>query len=287
MAKCPYMNKMFIDKDHLLSDLEYTVLSNTQFKTDLPQNNIEMFLLKDPTNAPYLPFYMMYPDCIEEQCQIWDSVNGRCGNKVSDTIKEPSNENNNLLTMLEEVIGKKVNRDAGKSIVSYLNSIFGIEGEKDGSLLTYLQNIVGDSYEKSTAEGTGSSLLRELNHMHSAHWHPEEHKCEEIPVLCGTSVSGLGGFGTPYATVLIAEYMGRQDLDANDFIYGFHFMIEDSETKPLMLKAIEAAPEWIDPVIKISWESILEWSIDRENIIDPLIPYKPYNPNDPLHPIVP
>jgi len=152
-------------------------------------------------------------------CKLWDFDNARCGTQVTDIIKQPTTENSCLMIQLESTIGK--------------------------------------TSEKASAEGTGSSLLREVNHIHGAHWHPSSHECPEIPVSCGTSNNA---FSMPFATVLVAEYMGGQDLDDNDFIYGRDFMIADSYDKPLMLKPIESTPEWEDPPISIGWQELLNWS---------------------------
>lgn len=165
-------------------------------------------------------------------CELWDYTNGRCGLKVTELIKEPSTEEDNLMIMLEKIIGK--------------------------------------TSEKASAEGTGSSLLRELNHMHGAHWHPSQHTCPQIPVNCGQPTSGGASFGTPFATVLIAEFMSNQDLDSNGYIYGKDFMIEDSYDKPIMIKSIEQTPEWEDPSITIAWTDMLAWSLDPVNAPNPL-----------------
>jgi hypothetical protein len=65
-------------------------------------------------------------------------------------------------------------------------------------------------------------------------------------------------FGVSWASVLITEYIGNQDLDRNRFIYGKDFMIENNENKPKMLETIEQSPDWIDPMIKIDWKYFLD-----------------------------
>ena len=63
---------------------------------------------------------------------------------------------------------------------------------------------------------------------------------------------------TPFAPVLLAEFLSSQDLDKNGLVYGKDFMIDnDDPNKPLMLKAIENTPEWRDPESKVMWEEIL------------------------------
>jgi len=225
-------------------------------------------------------------------CKIWDFDNGRCGAKTADFIKQPSTEDKSLMSQLENTLGKTSERDTNNSIIEYFKSIVGQIVEKDGgrSLVAYLKNIVGNGLEKTSAERTGISLLRELNHMHGAHWHPSPHECHQIPVGCGHSNPGFATFGTPYATVLIAEYMSNQDLDDNDFIYGKEFMIADGYEKPLMLKPIEVTPEWEDPPIVIEWQPLLEWSLSRypKDEYYPLIPapdpLEPYRDNGTIPP---
>jgi hypothetical protein len=185
-------------------------------------------------------------------CELWDTVNIRCGAKVSDTIRDDGvNENTTLITMLEKVIGKESERDINNSIIQYLNNIVGIDGDK---------------------ESIGGSILTELNHMHTSHWHPKEHDYTELTLFSGGYASGgTGGGGSPFATTLIAEFVGNQYLDGNGKIYGKDFMITDSADKPKMLNSLELGPDWIDPAVSVIWSDILAWSLDRVNINDPLI----------------
>jgi len=212
-------------------------------------------------------------------CKVWDFDNERCGVKTADFIKQPLTEDKSLMSQLENTLGKTSERDTNNSIIEYFKGIIGqvIERDSGRSIIAYLQDILGNNMEKASAEGTGSSLLRELNHMHGAHWHPSAHDCAEIPIGCGTSNLGFATFGTPFATVLVAEYMGGQDLDDNGFVYGKEFMIADGYDKPLMLKPIEVTPEWEDPPIIIEWNPILAWSKTRHLPVpapDPLDPYR-------------
>lgn len=267
--KCPYMSKLIIDIGKFENDLlfknyiqgspitnsGFTVSNDNNYKTHLSEN-VELFNLIKSDNSVLEDVYMLYPECIRENCQLWDSINERCGTKVTDTIKDNLTEELNVMRYLENVIGRSSEKDVLHS------------------LLIYLQNILGNNDEKLSAEGTGSTLIRVLNHMHGAHWHPEEHLCPEIPVSCGQPAAGVGGFGTPYASVLIAEYMGFQDLDQNFFIYGHDFMVTDGPTKPGMLKAIEYGPEWVNPNIQVSWPAMLNWYETREDDQDPLLPYR-------------
>jgi len=216
---------------------------------------------------------MHYHDCIGSQCQIWDDVNNRCGAQVSDTIQ---NKNTNNLPLIDSLLGNPDNRNHD-SLINYLQNIIGIDSERDNnaSIIKYLQNVMGKEDEKDTIDGVdGSSLLRNINHVHSSHWHPHYHTCEEIPTKGGYP-SGHNNFSTPYATVLITEYMSSQDLDGNGFIYGKDFMISDSIDKPIMIKSVEMSPEWEDPDISVSWQSMLRWSKNaRDESMDPLDEYR-------------
>lgn len=203
---------------------------------------------------------------------MWDSVNTRCAMQVSDTIRQPDNETTSLIAMLEAVLGRESEKDAGNSLLVYLQDILGVNSEKDAgnSLLSFLQDILGVDAEKTAAEGIGSSLLKVLNHMHGAHWHQEDHRCDEIPVGCGSFTFGAGA---PYAAKLVNEYMAYEDLDDNGFIYGRDFKIKDSGDKPPMLFCIEDNPAWIDPPIEISWVELKTWSEDPTVNNDPLASY--------------
>jgi hypothetical protein len=70
-------------------------------------------------------------------------------------------------------------------------------------------------------------------------------------------------FETSYATVLITEYIGNQDLDKNGFIYGKDFIIKNNENKPKILETLELAPDWINPEIEIEWNELLNWALNN------------------------
>lgn len=217
MAKCPFMSRLIIDsREKLLTKAGdfYTVANSGAITTNFDlTKNIELFNTVTP--AYTADVYMLYHDCIEETCQLWDTVNSRCGARVSDTIRGASDEINTLITMLEAVIGKSSERDSANSIVSYL------------------MDILGQSSEKTAAEGTGSSLLKESNHIHGSHYHPREHLCATIPASCGGQASGFSG-NVPKAAALVAEYVGNEDLDGNGLIYGIDFYICDADLPPML-----------------------------------------------------
>ena len=198
-------------------------------------------------------------DCITVDCKLWDVTLENCGLLPAPTVESEEEEEGSiqdLIDYLEIVFGKSTELDTGKSLIRYLQKIVGMVGEldNDNSIVKYFQDIMGDSLEKSSAEGTGSSVLRELNHMHGSHLHRYNHVCSEIPSSCGDFG---GGYGTPFAGVLIAEFMGGEDLDNNGMIYGKDFMISDGEDKPPMLKAIEAGPDWVEPTNSMTWTQMM------------------------------
>jgi len=243
------------------TDFDDIVDKETLKTLDSEQNRILRDTFKDPLyNIPDTPANTIF------NCKCWNAANNRCGLTTIDVVPvtpEPQTEQNGeLIQYLREVLGREQERNENRSIVVYLKDIIGIASERDGgrSILEYIKNIIGNNPEKLSAEGTGSSLLRELNHMHGAHWHRSAHECPEIPVGCGGITGGGGTWGVAYAGVLISEFMGGQDLDNNGRIYGRDFVIADSDTKPVMLKSIESHPDWEEPALSIGWESILAWS---------------------------
>jgi len=167
-------------------------------------------------------------------CQVWDSTNERCGAKVSDTIKNDGiNENNTLITMLENVLGKQSEKDEGNS------------------LLKYLQDIIGKHEEKNEASN-GKTLLTLENHKHESHSHPTPHECSEIPVGCGRTSTG-----SSRSTILIGEFHGNEDLDNNGLVYGRDFKIEDDSEKPPVLRSIENSQDWIEPTTTMTWSDYM------------------------------
>lgn len=241
---------------------------NTETSTNVSNKGVMVSQIYNDMEEP-TGFGFIYHNCLGEKCQMYDTTNNRCSMQVSDTIRNPENETNSLIVMLEKVLGKVSEKDAGNSLLGYLQDILGKNGEKDTeqSLVVFLQNVLGNNNEKKAAEGQGSSLIKVANHIHGAHWHPEQHKCSEIPVGCGSYTFGAGA---PYAAKLVNEYMSYEDLDGNGFIYGKDFKVKNGDDKPPMLLAVEENPMWAEPKTQVSWASIKAWSDDPDNNPDPL-----------------
>jgi len=179
--------------------------------------------------------------CIEDECEIWDLTNERCGTKVSDTIiNRNNNEQDNLVTMLEKVVGKSSERD------------------QDHSLTVYLQDVLGKHENKEEA-AIGETLLTLFNHIHDSHHHKIAHFCPDIPVDCGDGVVGIG-----FATTLIGEFHHNQDLDGNDKIYGKDFKIKDDPEKPPILKTLEFTQTWVEPTETMTWGEYVEFAEGEE-----------------------
>jgi len=80
---------------------------------------------------------------------------------------------------------------------------------------------------------------------------------EEIRDLLQILVDGQGT-GSSNASKLINEFMSNQDMDDNGLIYGFDFMIDESDTDiPPVVKQIHDNPEWSDPVDVKTWTEYL------------------------------
>lgn len=81
----------------------------------------------------------------------------------------------------------------------------------------------------------------------------------------GTDPGGTDTGGTtskiPKATILVSEFYNNEDLDNNDKIYGYDFMISDDDNKPpkkpIILCIVEKSPYWTKPSVEISWESFV------------------------------
>ena len=255
--KCPFMSKMIIDGESKFSSKagDYYVESvpgimdcgKTNFDSD---KKLELYNITDGNDGhTVLDTYMLYHDCIEDKCQLWDDDNSRCGALVSNTIKQPTNEVGTLIQYFESVLGKPSERDASSSLVSYL------------------KNILGLSTEKNSAEGTGSSLLREVNHIHGAHYHCVKHDCPTIPTTCGIY---LNCQGNGPAGMLMNEFTSNADMDGNGKIYGIDFIIKDDENKPPNLIAIENNPEWVTPPTVVEWQDYADWFENPDIYPDPL-----------------
>lgn len=137
-----------------------------------------------------------------------------------------------ILPYFRNVIGEEEDLDMEKSLVSYLIKVIGREEESSLSLMAYME------------------------HMHHQHLHFLPH---DYDVFDKTLFGETGGVGSiPKASVLVNEFMGNEDLDGNDLIYGVHFKIGDDYSKPVILNGLEQHPLWPDPSHAVSWGGYLQ-----------------------------
>lgn len=164
-------------------------------------------------------------DGVTKDCEIWDSTNGKCGTKVTNSIADSSsNEQTVLLNMLETVVGKQSELDNSNSLISYLNNILGIDSEKDNgnSLLLYLSDVIGKHSDKTDA-AVGKNILTVDNHIHDSHFHGSSHKASDIPSGGGSRSLGFQS----YPHVLNEELNSGSDKDGNGLVYGTDFRLTD------------------------------------------------------------
>lgn len=102
-------------------------------------------------------------------------------------------------------------------------------------------------------------------HRHASHEHMLSHTCagskysDQYLNNCGTiaSVNTM-----PLASKLINEFLFNEDMDGNTKVYGYDFMISNSDPdKPIVLKSIESHADWLDPTCQITWDMYKEWLI--------------------------
>ena len=180
-------------------------------------------------------------DCVQNTtCQIWDDVNSRCGMLVSNTIIAPTDESNHLLANLEGVIGKLSQRDSGNTLVQYLKTILGVDGE------------------------SRESLMKIIEHIHNMHDHPVLHNSFGGAYNNTTHGDYIGGI--PPAATLMQEYLTNSDQDnisvatlqtvnasITGSIYGLYFRITEDANIPPMLKAIHTNPDFPTGTPEITW----------------------------------
>lgn len=193
----------------------------------------------------YLSPNILYVECIKEYCQFWDETSEQCV-YVRQDIK--------LLNVQNAIV----------------------------SLESTVQDLNASIDEiKVDAEATKNSLVTIYNldlHQHDAHMHGSAHSVSNT----GNSTGGGTGGGTTIKggskitgvpmmlppTVLMLEYMNMLDLDDNGLIYGHDFKIRaDDPDKPMMLKTIEMAPDWIEPpadnnILYSEYLTYVEWDMD-------------------------
>ena len=85
---------------------------------------------------------------------------------------------------------------------------------------------------------------------------PEDTSCKlwnegrEDCGLLSIEPAGSSGGSVPKAAMLINEYMGREDLDGNDMVYGFDFFIVASDRPPMLASMPTGG-------MALSWEQYL------------------------------
>ena len=179
-------------------------------------------------------------NCKQLDCEIWDDINNRCGTKVSDLIRTSTNENQDIISYLEDVLGKKSERD------------------ENNSFTTYIQDVLGKNEDKELAVN-GETILTLVNHKHDSHLHQIVHEVNNIPADGGNPSQIDVDAPPPYAATLINEFVGNQDMDYDGMVYGFDFKIEDGSDKPPMLQGLETQPTWPDPSVTMTWEDYLNY----------------------------
>jgi len=156
MNICPFMSSHIIN-----SAITYVNDGSTQTPagTDIADGDIIIAELHGTALLTGEGF--LYHPCLEAKCQMWDSVNDRCGMQVSDTVKQSKddlithfntevihtidpidNDTKTLKTYLQDILGetgdKAISSDsvlkllATPSVKEYLEKMIGVEGERDG-----------------------------------------------------------------------------------------------------------------------------------------------------------
>lgn len=139
------------------------------------------------------------------------------------------------------------------------NSALGATGDVTSDYLLYVSDCLEDKCQWWDSEygdcslSTNSGHNLKLANIHDAHWHPTAHQASNLSTSGGPTMSSE----PPKATKLMNEFMGNEDMDGNGLVYGYDFKITDSATKPPMLSAVEANPNWTDPDTEMSWEDYL------------------------------
>ena len=158
-------------------------------------------------------------ECMQADCALWDSVNNRCGAKVSDYTKQ-------IVIVLHEG-----NDESKRSVGELLTQIKqSLHENSDENQTTFTDRIRG-TYDHIVKILT-PTIDNTNKHTKSIDYHIT--RIDERSAKATIS----------YAAILAQEFIQGQDFDENGMIYGRDFKIKNP---PPILKALEDDLEWREP----------------------------------------
>lgn len=177
---------------------------------------------------------------------------------VGDSTDSPENS---FIKEFANVVGVTSEIDATSSMTAWLQRVFGLISERDEgkSFITWAQDIIGKTsdLDLNPLHYIGS-LLKTDTHIHDGHYHGNIDPHVHYPPVPSME-----------AMILIAEFMGNQDLDGDKgpfpsppgwgSVFGKDFMVTDNDDCPAALKAIYDHTDWTDPSYSVTWATYQSW----------------------------
>jgi hypothetical protein len=213
--------------------------------------------LKDPNGETILNFLSK-----SKLQEYLEKVLGTDVEKKENSIIQGVESLATLQPYFEDVLGTNEDKNEEEEKVIHLTKILNLfrevigtaeERDEEAPLITYFQNVLG----KKSDLDEDITLAKLKDHIHKQHYHYMPH---HYTLYTAELFGESGGRGTiPKAAVLANEFLTKEDLDGNTIIYGDHFKIKDSKSKPIMLYGLETHPLWEDPGVEISWEEYLSY----------------------------
>jgi hypothetical protein len=170
--------------------------------------------------------------CMEDACKFWNAEKGECWL---------------LLAAIEQ---SKPNTGGGAVEVDFqpvVDHLVIIENKQDTiiSILNINNNTMNSIY---------TDMMYFVRHIHNQHLHTYPHKSLEF--TDDTGAKNIAMLPDP-TSILLQEFNSGRDIDGNGLVYGMDFVIEDDDTKPIILYALESSDNWSFPRNKIKYEDFL------------------------------
>jgi len=175
--------------------------------------------------------------CMEDACKFWNAEKGECWLLLAAINQADSSSG-----------GGDVNL---QPVIDHLEII---ESKQDSviELLNLNNNALNSLY---------TNVTHFTDHVHNQHLHTYPHKVTEFTDDPGAK--NIAMLPDP-TSVLLQEYNAGRDIDGNGLIYGIDFVIEDDDTKPLILNALESTANWNFPDRKMKYTDFLnslDWPV--------------------------
>lgn len=200
--------------------------------------------------------------CIESGCQVWDTVNDRCGAKTSDIQYHVHNSHWHGLShtcaashnagTFYNICGTSEQADNIPKAIKLLTA-YNVNEDMDGTGLVY-----GFDYYINPSDTEKPPVLIGVDGQNS--------NTVDLLYMNWDDYTTFLNDPTSDESVLFKEACLNSSLDGTGYIYMYDFKIDSSDTnKPDILVHMEESPAWSNPNVSMTWADYQAWKLDPSN----------------------